>query len=160
MVIWFSSKRIPCCRFLPSSSLRLSPSIQQQSWLQDCSPIPMFQLPASVDTCGHVFQVGVCRAVARIVCVGCHSIQTVPDELLHSPRAQMLPPLSQTIAPIWGSHSHFSSPTPWLQVQSCSLFLFLPSFLPVSYYYMDLYIHFQLSETSSSSHLFCEISYT
>ena len=70
-------------------------------------------------------------------------------------------PLPQTIALIWGLHSHFSSPTPWLQVQSCSLFLFLPSFLYLTEYYMDLYIHFQLSETSSSSHLvFCEIFYT
>ena len=83
---------------------------------------------------------GVCRAVARIVCVGCHSIQTVPDELLHSPRAQMLPPLSQTIAPIWGSHSHFSSPTPWLQVQSCSLFLFLPSFLYLTITWIYIFI--------------------
>lgn len=113
MVIWFSSKHIPCCRFLPSSSLRLSPSIQQQSWLQDCSPIPMLQLPALVHTCGHVFQVGVCKAVARVGCVFLTLlILTVTNQMFHPPlRTSNASLMSQLISLGVGISSLFSTPS-------------------------------------------------
>ena len=78
-------------RSLPSRPLGLSPCSQQQTSPWDCSPAPKFQLPAITHSRVLMSLSGVCRAVARIVCVGCHSIQAVPDELLHSPRAQILP---------------------------------------------------------------------
>ena len=69
--------------------LRLAPHGQQLTLLWVCSPTPMVQLSASECSRGLVSLSGVYRAVARFV-VDYHSIQTVTDELLHSPMAQML----------------------------------------------------------------------
>ena len=61
---------------------------------------------------------------------GSHSIQTVIDQLLHSPTASNAFHLSQTVALMWGSDPCFNSFTPWIRVQSCSLSSFsLPSFI-------------------------------
>ena len=129
MVIWFSSKHISCCRCLPSSYLRLSPSSQQLSWLQDCSPIPMFQLPAPVHTCGHMFQVGVCRALARIGCVFLTIfILTVTNQLFHPPlRTSNASLLSQLISLCVGISSLLQPPS--LVSRSYSAWIFF-SLLP------------------------------
>ena len=60
---------------------------------------------------------------------GSHPIQTVTYQLLHSLTASTASPLSQTIAPMWGSDPCFNSPTLQVQVQSAHspLFPFLPS---------------------------------
>ena len=133
MVIWFSSKRIPCCRFLPSSSLRLSPSIQQQSWLRDCSPILTLQLLALLHTCGHVFQVGVCKTVARIGCVFLTLfILTVTNHVFHPPlRTSNASLMSQLISLGVGISSLLQHTFLGVQVLFC-LDLLLPlSFHPI-----------------------------
>jgi len=68
-------------------------------------------------------------AVGRIVCVGCHSIQTVPDELLHSPRAQMLP-LCPKQLPWSGDLTPISAPSlPGCRSSPAHSSFFLPSFI-------------------------------
>ena len=56
------------------------------------------------------------------------SFHSITGQLWHSPAASDAGSLSQTVALLWGSEPCFSSLTPWVQVQSCSLSLFL-SFL-------------------------------
>ena len=56
------------------------------------------------------------------------SLHSITGQLWHSPAASDAGSLSQTVALLWGSDPCFSSLTLWVQVQSCSLSLFL-SFL-------------------------------
>ena len=74
-------------------------------------------------------------------------IQTVPDQLLHAPTASNAPPLSQTVALMWGSDPCFSTPTSPVQIQSYSLSCFLPSFISPTKFCVVLYFLFQWSGT-------------
>ena len=58
------------------------------------------QLPAAEQSRGLASLSRVCVAVARVICDS-YSIQTVTDQLLHSPTASNSSPLSQTVAFIW-----------------------------------------------------------
>ena len=88
----------------------LNPSLcsQQQPSPWDCSSIPKLQLPATLPS-------RICMAVARTVGfsfhLGCHR-SAVPLSSLN------VSPLTQAIAPVWGSDPCFSSPTLGGQVQS------------------------------------------
>ena len=72
---------------------------------------------------------------------GSHPIQTVTYQLLHSLTASTVSPLSQTIAPMWGSDPCFNSPTLQVQVQSCSLSSFsLTSFILLSFAWICIFL--------------------
>ena len=102
----------------------LSLCSQQQPSPGDCATIPKLQLPAAVPSRGSVSLSGTlfeslygcpCMAAARTVwfsfCLGCHRSAV-------SLSALNVSPLTQTIAPLWGSDPCFSFPTHWEQVQS------------------------------------------
>ena len=92
------------------SSHPLDPShpSQQEPLPWDCSTIPKFQLPATVPSRGLVSLSRVGMAVARTVCfsfhLGCHRSAI-------SLSALNVSPLTQTVAPMWGSDPCLSSPT-------------------------------------------------
>ena len=100
---------------LPSLPLDWSPCSQQQPYLWDCSKIPKLQLPAAAPSRKLASVSGVCVAAASTVWfsfhLGCHRSAV-------SLSALNVSPLTQTIAPMWGSDPCFSSPTSWRQVQS------------------------------------------
>ena len=91
----------------PSHPLNLSLCSQQQPSPWDCSTIPKLQLPAAVPSRGPVSLSGICMSVARTVWfsfhLGCH-------RSVFSLSALNVSPLTQTIAPLWGSDPCFSSP--------------------------------------------------
>ena len=98
-------------------SASLNPSLcnQQQSSLWDCSTIPKLQLLATAHSRRPMSLSGVCMAAARTVWFsfhfGCHRSAVLLS-------AFSVSPLTQTIAPMWGSDPSFSSPTHQGQVQS------------------------------------------
>lgn len=63
---------------------------------------------------------------SHCLCVS-HSVQTVTDQLPHSPTSTTTAPFSKTVALTWAYEPCFGSPTPLFQ--SCSLSSFSPSFL-------------------------------
>ena len=117
VAIQVSSARIPGCGAPHSHPLRLSPHSQQQSPPQVYSPNPTFQHPDSVHTGRHPSQAGVCRAVARTICVRL-ALSCLPQtgccSLL---RALEAPLLSQLISapvrasPDAGASLHLQLPT-------------------------------------------------
>ena len=116
----------------PPSHL-LDPSLhsQQQPSPWDCSTIPKLQLPATASSRGPASLSRLCMAVARTVLfsfhLGCHKSAV-------SLSALNVCPLTQTIAPVWGSDSCFGSPTHRGEVQSNPVLLFFPlSFILLSF---------------------------
>ena len=110
---------IPCAwlgishhRLLPHIPSSVSP---QQPLPWDCSTIPKLQLPTTASSRGLASLSGVCMDAARTIWLsfysGCHRSTTSHSALNASP-------LTQTIAPLWGLDSCFSSPIRWGQVQS------------------------------------------
>ena len=91
----------------PSHPLNPSLHSQQQPSPWDCSIIPKLQLPAAAPSRGPAFLSRVYMAVARTVWfsfhLGCHQSAV-------SLSALNVSPLTQTIAPVWGSDPCFSSP--------------------------------------------------
>ena len=92
----------------PSHPLDPSLHRQQQPLSWDCSTIPKLQLPATAPSRVPVSLSGVCMAMARTVWfsfhLGCHRSAV-------SLSALNVSPLTQTITPMWGSDTYFSSPT-------------------------------------------------
>ena len=120
------------------------------------SSIPKSQLPATVLSRGLMSLSIVYMAMAYCLCDS-HSIQSVTDQLLHSPTASNAS-LSQTAAPMWGSDPCFSFLILQMQVQSCSLSSFSSYFLCPAKFCMVLYIFFWWSGTPAHSQLvFCNI---
>ena len=104
---WLSSTGLSHHNLLPHiPSTR--PSSQQQPSAWGCSTIPKHQLPAAAPSSWFESLSGECMAVARTVWfsfhLGCHRSAVSLSALNGSP-------LTQTIAPTWGSDSCFSSPT-------------------------------------------------
>ena len=99
----------------PSHPLNSTLCSQQQPSPWDCFTIPKLQLPAAVPSRGPVSLSRVCMAAGRTVRfsfhLGCHRSAVSLSALNGSP-------LTQTIAPLWGSDPCFSSPTRRGQVQS------------------------------------------
>ena len=97
----------------PSHPLDSSLHSQQLPFPWDCSTIPKIQLPATALCTGPAPLSGVWMAVARTVwfsfVLGCHRSAV-------SLSALNVSPLTQTVAPGWGSDPCFSSPTHWRQV--------------------------------------------
>ena len=91
----------------PSDPLNPSRLSQQQPSHWDCSTVPKLQLPATAPSRRPTFLPSICMAVARTVWfsfhLGCHRSAV-------SPSALNVSPLTQTIAPLWGSDPCFSSP--------------------------------------------------
>ena len=91
----------------PLHPLDLSLCSQQQSLPWDCFTVPKLQLWATAPSRGSVSLSRVCMAVARTVWfsfhLGCHRSAV-------SFSALNVPPLTQTIALIWGLDPCFSSP--------------------------------------------------
>ena len=150
-------------RPLPGMSLRhplgLSPCSQQQTSPWDCSPTPMFQLPVITLSRVLVSLSVVRRAVASIVCVAVTPFRLSQMRCCTLQQLKCFPSVPNNCPdlgislPLQFPHLLVAGP-----VLLTPLF---PSYLHLTEYYMDLYIHFQLSETSSSSHLvFSEIFYT
>ena len=107
-------------RYFPPQSLPsppLDPSLrgQQQPLPWDCSTVPKLQLPAAVPFRGSTSLSRICMAEARTVWfsshLGCHR-SAVSLSVLN------VSPLTQTIAPKWGSDPCFNSPTHCGRVQS------------------------------------------
>ena len=107
----------------PSHPLDLSLLSQQQPSPWDCATIPKLQLPTAVPSRGPVSLSRVCMSVSRTVWfsfhLGCHR-SAVSLLVLN------VSPLTQTIAPVWGSDPCFSFPTRRGQVRSYWHFCFLP----------------------------------
>ena len=84
----------------PSHPLDLSLCSQPQPSPRDCSTIPKLQLPATAHSSGAAFLSGAPTAAARTVwCsfhLGCHRSAV-------SRSASNVSPLTQTVAPMWGS---------------------------------------------------------
>ena len=84
----------------PSHPIDPSLHTEQQPSPWDCSTIPKLQLPAAAPSRGPVSLSGVCMAAARTVWfsyhLGCHWSAV-------SLSALNVSPLTQTIAPMWGS---------------------------------------------------------
>ena len=99
----------------PSPPLDPSACSQQQPSPWDCSTIPKLQVPAAAPSRGPASLSGVCMAVARTALfsfhLGCYRSTS-------SLSASNISPLTQTIAPVWGLDSCFSSHTLRGQVQS------------------------------------------
>ena len=99
----------------PSCPLHSSLHSQQQSLSWDCPTVPKLQLPATAPSRGPASLSRVCMAAARTVWfsfhLGCHR-SAISLSVLN------VSPLTQTVAPMWGSDPGFSSPTSWGQVQS------------------------------------------
>ena len=99
----------------PSHPLDSSLHSPQQPSPWDCSTIPQRQLRAAVPSRRPASRSGVCMAVTRTVWfsfqLGCHRSAV-------SLSALNVSPLTQTVAPMWGSDPCFSSPTCRGQVQS------------------------------------------
>ena len=96
---WLSSPGIPTT----ISSLTLPDPFlhsQQQLLPWDCPTIPKLQLPAAVPSRGLVSLSGVCMAAVRTVSFSFH-LGSHREAL--SPSALNASPLTQTIAPLWGS---------------------------------------------------------
>jgi len=95
-------------RSLSSHPFSLSLHRQQQPSHWDCSTIPKLQLPATAPYRRPAFLSRVCMAAARTVSfsfhLGCHK-SAVSLSVLN------VSPLTQTIAPLWGSDPCLSSPT-------------------------------------------------
>ena len=91
----------------PSHPLDLSLHSQQQPSPWDCSTIPKLQPSATAPSRVHASLSRVCMAVARTVwfsfCLGCHRSAV-------SLSAWNVFSLTQTVAPMWGLDSYFSSP--------------------------------------------------
>ena len=106
----------------PSHPLNLSLHSQQQPSPWDCSTIPKLQFPAALP-CRTAASCLECMAAVRTVCF---SLQLG----FHRSAASLLDlnvsPLTQIIAPMWGSDPCFSSPTHQGQVQSLLTLLFSP----------------------------------
>ena len=91
----------------PSHPLNLSLHSQQQPLPFDCSTIPKLQLPAAAPSRGPVSLSGVCMAVARTVILITVSLPQISCFTL----SLQVYPLTQIIAPMWGSDPCFRSPT-------------------------------------------------
>ena len=122
----------------PSHPLDLSLHSQQQPSPWDCSTIPKFQLLAAAPSRGPACLFGVYMAVARTVWFSFHwglhrSAVSLP--------ALNVSPLTQTIAPTWGSDPCFSSPTRWGQAQSYQHSCFPPSsFILISFAWFYIFV--------------------
>ena len=101
--------------FPPIPSIHLSSVNSSPRPGIDCSTIPKLQLPATAPSRRSMSLSRVCMAAARTIWfsfhLGCHSSA---DSL----SALNVSPLTQTVAPMWGSDPCFSSPTCRGQVQS------------------------------------------
>ena len=90
----------------PSHPLNLSLHSQQETSPWDCSTIPKYQLPATVPSRGPASLSWVCMAEAKIILfsshLGCHRSDV-------SLSALNVSPVTQTVAPLWGSNPCFSS---------------------------------------------------
>ena len=86
---------IPPKAFPPQSPpwrpLKWSPHSQQQTLPWDCSPVYMLQLPAPTHSGRLVSLSREGRGCHKGCLCGSHSIQTVIDQLLHSPSASTVP---------------------------------------------------------------------
>ena len=99
----------------PSHPLNPSLHSRQQPLPWDHFTVPKLQLPATAPSMGPASLSRVCMAAARTVWfslhLGCHRSAV-------SLSALNVSPLTQTIAPMWGSDPCFGFPTCWGQVQS------------------------------------------
>ena len=142
--------------FLPQSppSHSFNPSLfsQQQPSPWDCSTIPKLHLPAAVPSRGPVSLSRVCMAVTRTIWfsfhLSCHR-STVSLSALN------VSPLSQTIAPLWGT-----VPPPTKGRSNLTNTLVFPptSFILRSFvlFYVFFFLFFRLSGTPICSQLvFC-----
>jgi len=114
LAAWLSSTGISHHDLLPHiPSTRLCSQQQPLPW--DCSSVPRLQLPATAPSRGSTSLSGVCMAASRTVWfsfhLGCH-------RSVVSLSALNVSPLTQIIAPMWGSDPCFCSPTHRGQVQS------------------------------------------
>ena len=137
----------------PSHPLDPSLRSQQQPSPWDCSKIPKLQLPAAAPSRGPVSLSRVCMSAARTVWfsfhLDCHRSAI-------SLSALNVSPLTQTVAPVWGSDPCFSSPTSWGQVQSYWHSWFSPWLLCPIEFCVVLYILFLWSGPPDHSQLvFC-----
>ena len=112
MAAWLSSTGDFPSRSHPSPPLVLSLHSQQQPSHWDCSTIPKHQLPATAPSRRPAFLPSMCMAVASAVWfslhLGCHRSAV-------SGSAFNVSPLTQTIAPLWGSaQAQFSD---WFMVR-------------------------------------------
>ena len=103
----FLHRRFPP-QFPPSYPLDLSFHSQQQPSPWDCSTIPKLQLPDTAPCRRPISLSEVCMAAARTIWCSFHfSCHRSAVSL----SALNVSPLTQTIAPVWGSDPCFSSPT-------------------------------------------------
>ena len=106
MAAWLSSTGIPVTVSSLTSPRSVSPqSTEPSRW--DCSTVSQLQLPAAAPFLGPASLSRLCVAAARTVWFsfhsGCHR-SAVSLLALH------VSPLTQTVAPMWGSDPCFSSP--------------------------------------------------
>ena len=162
--VWLSS--IALLPWLPSLPPQASPTtvssftsprpVSPQSaaalpW--DCSRIPKLQLPATAPSRGPVSLSRVCMSAARTVWFSFH-LDCRRSAISLS--ALNVSPLTQTVAPVWGSDPCFSSPTSWGQVQSYWHSWFSPWLLCPIEFCVVLYILFLWSGPPDHSQLlFC-----
>ena len=119
----------------------------------------MFQLPVITHSRVLVSLSAVRRAVASIVCVVVTPFRLSQMRCCTLQQLKCFPSVPNN-CPDLGISLPLQFPHP-LVAGPVLLTPLFPSFLHLTEYYMDLYIHFQLSETSSSSYLvFYEIFYT
>ena len=139
MAAWFSSKGIPQRSLLPHVPLghlsagnsRLRPGVALQSIYSSSQPLC---IPGALCSCPEYAGLHQGQPVW-------FSILTVIDQLLYFPAASNASPLSQTVAPMWGSDLCFSSLTLQVRVQSCSLSSFsLPSFVLPSFALIGIFL--------------------
>ena len=137
----------------PSHPLNLSVHSQQQRLPWDCSTIPKLQLPAVAPSRRLAFLSGKCMAAARTVWFSFHlSFHRSAVSL----SALNVSPLTQTIAPMWGSDPCFSFPQPPREGPVLLTLLFFPQFLCPTKFCVVLYILFRCSGTLVCSQLvFC-----
>ena len=137
---WLSFTNISYCELLPKVPSGHLPVVNNRLSLELlsnlCAPAP-----------NHCAFQGTCvlsmvyRAAVRIVCV---SLTPFTDQLLHSPTAPYTLPLSQIVAPVWGSDPCLVPPPPGANPVLLTPFFFV--FLPLSYQVLchSIYIFFFL----------------
>ena len=107
MAAWLSSTGISHQDLLPHIPSTLSLCSQQQPLPWDCSTIPKLQLPATAPSRGSTSLSGVCMGAARTVWF---SVHLGCRRSVVSLSALNVSPLTQIIAPVWGSDPCFCSP--------------------------------------------------
>ena len=128
MAAWFPPLAFPTRISSLTSPQSISPSRQQRlSW--NCSTIPELQLPAVVPSRRLAFLSGKCMAAARTVWFSFH---LGFHRSAVSLSALNVSPLTQTIAPVWGSDPCFSFPQA-PRAGSVLLTLLFSPLVPLSY---------------------------